>query len=130
MSAGLIRTAQNTFSTVFRLIDLAVITSLMLIVCYAMDVVFVNVYMFQIITAIAFFLLYSESLELYRSWRTDSLTTQLSVTLVCWGMVCGSLAFIMYFTPVFDAGQFGDLVIKAFDSTVRAFGPQEAKRAS
>ena len=102
MSAGLIRTAQNTFSTVFRLIDLAVITGLMLIVCYAMDIVFVDVYMFQIITAIAFFLLYSESLELYRSWRTDRLTTQLSVTLICWGMVSGSLALIMYFTPFFD----------------------------
>jgi putative colanic acid biosynthesis UDP-glucose lipid carrier transferase len=102
MSAGLIRTAQNSYSTVFRLIDLAIIGGLMLIVCYTMDLVFVNVYIFQTITAIAFFLLYSESLELYRSWRTDSLTSQLSVTLVCWGMVCGSLAFIMYFTAVFD----------------------------
>jgi len=67
-----------------------------------MDVIYDNIYMFQTITAIALFLLFSESLELYRSWRTDALTTQLSVTFVCWGMVCGALAFIMYFTPIFD----------------------------
>jgi len=102
MSAGIIRAHQNTFSTVFRLIDLAFIAGLMLVVCYAMDVIYDNIYMFQTITAIALFLLFSESLELYRSWRTDALTTQLSVTFVCWGMVCGALAFIMYFTPIFD----------------------------
>ncbi len=46
MSAGIIKAHQNTFSTVFRLIDVAVITSLLLVTCYMLDVVYINVYLF------------------------------------------------------------------------------------
>ncbi len=104
MSAGIIRTHQNSFSTVFRLIDIAIIAGLMLAVCYVMEIPDVEIYLFQTITAIALFLLFSESLELYRSWRTESINHQIAITLVCWGMVCGVLTFILYFTSVFDAG--------------------------
>ena len=104
MSAGIIKNIQNTFSGVFRLLDLAIITSLLFLACYVFDKPYNSVYAFQTVTAVALFLLFSESFELYRSWRMDTLVQQLTVTLVVWGLVSSSLSFIMYFTDAFASG--------------------------
>jgi len=100
MSAGIIRAHQNSFSTIFRLLDVAIIAALFILACLVLDVVFKNYYLFLTAAAIALFLLFSESFELYRSWRMDSLYTHLSTVLICWGIVCGILTFIMYFTQL------------------------------
>lgn len=99
MSGRTISVKQNTFSTAYRLFDVAVISSLLLLTTYTFGQVFNQEYLLQMITAIALFLLFSESLELYRSWRMDTVLQQVAVTLACWGMVSGTLAFVMYFTP-------------------------------
>lgn len=102
MSGSLIKAYQNTFSTAFRLLDVALIASLLLLSTYLYEVPFSREYFLQAITSIAIFLLFSESLELYRSWRMDTIVQQLSVTIACWGMVSGTLGFILYFTPFFN----------------------------
>jgi len=101
MSTGYIETQKNTFSTAFRLFDVAVITSVFLLVTYFIGEVFSKEYFLQLVTAVALFLLFSESLELYRSWRMDTIIQQISVTFACWGLVCGALALILFFTPFF-----------------------------
>ncbi|MCP4414678.1 MAG: undecaprenyl-phosphate glucose phosphotransferase [Gammaproteobacteria bacterium] len=105
MSAALISNNHNSFSSIFRLTDIAIITGSMLIVCYLLDVVYNNNNLLQTVLAISLFLLFSESMELHRSWRTDTITHQITVTLVCWGMVSGTLAFILIFTSVFHASE-------------------------
>jgi len=75
----------------------------MLTICYLFDIAYNNNNLLQTVIAISLFLLFSESMELYRSWRTDTITQQITVTLVCWGMVSGTLAFILIFTSVFNA---------------------------
>ncbi len=105
MSAALISNNQNTFSTAFRLMDIAIITGSMLIICYLFDIAYNNNNLLQTVIAISLFLLFSESMELYRSWRTDTITHQITVTLLCWGMVSGTLAFILIFTSVFSTAE-------------------------
>lgn len=102
MSASTIRTYQNSFSTIFRLVDITLIAGLLLIICHLLDDTFSSICLFLNITSIALFLLFSESMELYRSWRMDTLIQQLTVTTICWGMVCTTLATILYFTELFD----------------------------
>ena len=101
MASGYIRAHQNTFSTAFRLLDVALISAIFLLICYFLDEAFSREHVLQLITAIALFLLFSESMELYRSWRMETIFQQVSVTMACWGMVCGTLAFILFFTPLF-----------------------------
>ena len=82
--------------------DVAVILGILLLVTYLNSEPFSREYFLQSMTAIALFLLFAESLELYRSWRMDTILHQISVTLACWSMVSGALAFVLYFTPFFD----------------------------
>ena len=101
MSSSLIKTHKNSFTTAYRLLDVAVITGLLLMSTYFCGDVYNREYFLQSIIAVVLFLLFSESLELYRSWRMDTALQQLSTTFACWGIVSGTLTFILYFTPFF-----------------------------
>ena len=102
MSSSLIRAHQNTFSTAFRLLDVAIIGGLLLLLTYLNNESFTQHYLLLSLTAISLFLLFAESLELYRSWRMDTIIRQLSVSVGCWIIVSSSLTFILYFTTMFS----------------------------
>ncbi len=102
MSSKQIQAQHNTFSTAFRLMDVAIITGILLLITYLNSELYSREYFLQTMTAITLFLLFAESLELYRSWRMDTILNQFSVCLACWVMVSGSLAFVLYFTPFFN----------------------------
>ena len=99
MSGRIISANQNTFSTAYRLFDVAVISSVLLLNTYITNQVFTQESLLLLIIAIVLFLLFSESLELYRSWRMETILKQLTVTLSCWVMVSAILAFILFFYP-------------------------------
>jgi putative colanic acid biosynthesis UDP-glucose lipid carrier transferase len=102
MSDNFIKSGQNTFGTAYRILDISIITGLLLIITYTSGVSYDNDFFVQTVTVVALFLLFSESLELYRSWRMDTLLQQLGVTVTCWALVAATLAVIMYFTPFFN----------------------------
>jgi putative colanic acid biosynthesis UDP-glucose lipid carrier transferase len=81
---GMIRPNQGSFNFIYRLIDL------LIILCgLSLAVTFYNVdftYLYVSIGLISFvlFMLCSESLGLYRSWRTSSLMEMLLTTSLTW----------------------------------------------
>lgn len=103
MNSGIIRAQQNTFSTVFRLLDVLIISITLIIAARIFTVELTQGELSLLLISVILFLIISESFELYRSWRVDSILQQIGVTLACWGLVCGSLVFILFFTNILPA---------------------------
>lgn len=111
MSAAIIKNHQNTFSKIFRFLDVALINSVMLGVCYMTGTIYNNACLLLTVVATSLFLLFSESVELYRSWRTETVTQQITVTLICWGMVTSALALTMIIFPHFSTTEISRSVL-------------------
>nr|WP_136250277.1 undecaprenyl-phosphate glucose phosphotransferase [Ningiella ruwaisensis] len=97
---GIIQSNKSSFSTLYRLIDLVILT-----VFYLTALVYDNVEI-SAVTAIALlvgiitFNICAEGIDLYRSWRTESSTTMLKVTAVTWLVTCIVLIIFGYFFPM------------------------------
>lgn len=94
---GIIHTNQSSFSTVYRLVDIAVLSSSFLGLLIFNDVktdlqglmlLFINIIVFNFC---------AESSDLYRSWRTSSSSSMLRVASFCWflaGILTMAFAFV------------------------------------
>ena len=98
---GLIRSHEVEFAFLYRLIDLVVIVSLMLLL--VMNDVNTSIekdYVILSFVGSISFLIMAESGKLYRSWRTSSFKEQISITCISWLVTCTFLFMVLYFSQV------------------------------
>nr|WP_045625535.1 undecaprenyl-phosphate glucose phosphotransferase [Vibrio parahaemolyticus] len=103
---GLIRSYEMEFAFLYRLSDLAVIVTFMLLLVLkdtntSMDKDYV---ILSFVGGISF-LFMAESGNLYRSWRTSSFREQMFIVCISWLMTSALLFMVLYFSegyPLFD----------------------------
>ncbi len=98
MSDGLFNTSQSSFSVLYRSIDIVVIGFCFVSVLYLYQVPLDTNYQLVFLISIAVFLFFSQSLELYRSWRTSSTFAMIGYTLLTWVLCCIVLITLAYFS--------------------------------
>jgi len=96
---GFIRSHQEHFSTLYRLIDFSIILGALLAACqYTAVVINQSVALLGIASASAF-LIAAESFELYRSWRTSGLRAIIQTASISWAVVLALLLVVFFFYP-------------------------------
>jgi len=106
---GLIRSNENTFSLVYRVIDLAIILMTLMIASQAyLNGLSPDYFSAGLIGAIGYLLL-AESLDVYRSWRTSSALKMVSMTAIAWIVVCSAILGFGFFAKI--SHEFSRLVI-------------------
>lgn len=97
---GFIRSHQEHFATIYRLIDFFIIMGALLVACQLTgQIVDQSVALLGITTASAF-LIAGESFELYRSWRTSGLRDIIKTATFSWVVVMVLLVVVFFFYPV------------------------------
>jgi len=94
---GIIQTSQSSFSTLYRLTDLILITVIFLSTLLMLDENINVENMLLLFVNIITFNLCAESLDLYRSWRTASTTLMLRSVTIGWlisGFVTATFAYL------------------------------------
>ncbi|WOX06722.1 undecaprenyl-phosphate glucose phosphotransferase [Microbulbifer pacificus] len=94
---GWIRTHQSDLAAVYRLLDGALILGALMICTFCAGQELSKDWLIAGLTAVVLFAFIGESLELYRSWRTDSFRNMLSTTALAWSLVCLLLLLMAYF---------------------------------
>ncbi|EDP60487.1 undecaprenyl-phosphate glucose phosphotransferase [Vibrio sp. AND4] len=104
---GLIRSHEVEFAFLYRLIDLVVIVSLMLLLAMngisTSNELITSIekdYVILSFVASLSFLVMAESGDLYRSWRTSSFKEQIFITSLSWLVTCTFLFLILYLSHV------------------------------
>ncbi len=98
MSNGLFNSIQSSFSALYRIVDLIVISTLYLLALYSQDVPLDTQYQLVLVICLSCWLFFSQTLDLYRSWRTSSSLTMISYTTFIWMICCTILITLAYFT--------------------------------
>ncbi len=88
---GLIRSNQNSFSAAYRLADVLIILLTLQVCADSYNIPISPSYMVAGLVAVCLYLLVSESLELYRSWRSASMTSMLSMMTLAWLTACAGV---------------------------------------
>lgn len=98
---GLISSNQSSFSFAYRMVDVVIILSALLL-CQSvlLHVQFDSGYFSAGLIAVVLFLILGESLQLYRSWRAEPVSKLILTTSASWGAVCVSLLTISFFAKV------------------------------
>ena len=98
MPNDLFNTIQSSYSALYRTVDIVIISIFFLAALYLHDVDFTTQYQLVLLINIASFLFFSQTLELYRSWRTSSTLTMISYTTITWVIGCTILVMLAYFS--------------------------------
>ncbi len=98
MPNDLFSTIQSSFSALYRTVDIIVISIFFLATLHFHDVALTMQYQLVLFVNIASFLFFSQTLELYRSWRTSSTLTMVSYTTITWVIGCTILIVLAYFS--------------------------------
>ena len=98
MSDGLFNSSQSSFSVLYRSIDIVVIGFCFVSSLYLYQIPLGTNYQLVFLISIAAFLFFSQSLELYRSWRTSSALAMIGYTLLTWVLCCIMLITLAYFS--------------------------------
>lgn len=96
---GFIRSRQEHFSTIYRLIDFLVIFGALLLSCRISHVTINNSVALLGVASGSVFMIAAESFELYRSWRTSSMKDIFSATTASWLVVIALLMALYFFYP-------------------------------
>ncbi|MBY6191797.1 undecaprenyl-phosphate glucose phosphotransferase [Microbulbifer agarilyticus] len=102
MQQGWIRTHQSDLAAVYRLLDGALILGALLACTLVGGISLDKDWLIAGLTAVILFAFIGESLELYRSWRTESFRNMLLTTALAWAVVCLLLLLIGYFSAHAD----------------------------
>ena len=110
---GFVRKNENAFASLYRLIDLVIIGTLLYLSAWWYGVSFDSQYQFVAIATLGVFLYLSESFKLYRSWRISSfrdMAMTVSYTWICKVMSILVVNFLIkeseHFSRVVFAGWF------------------------
>lgn len=98
MYSGLISTIQSSFSALYRVVDLFIITVIYLLSLFWYGVTFDTNYQLVLLISLSCFLFLSQTFELYRSWRTSTALAMISYTSLVWVICCIILITLAYFT--------------------------------
>jgi putative colanic acid biosynthesis UDP-glucose lipid carrier transferase len=97
---GIIRSRQSSFNFVYRVIDLSIIFSGLLMAALAYGVSFTSLYTSTALAAAVAFMLCAESLGLYRSWRASSMMQMMLMTSATWWLCALLVLLLGFFTKV------------------------------
>lgn len=100
MTQDMSGTRRSNLAFVYRLIDRALILGVLAVFLLALDHDVTKGWMVIGIIAIVAFAFLSESVDLYRSWRTESYLHMLGITCFAWVSVCTLLLLIGYFSKL------------------------------
>ncbi|MGC9400808.1 undecaprenyl-phosphate glucose phosphotransferase [Vibrio genomosp. F10] len=106
---GLIRSHETGFAFIYRITDASIVFSLLLIIGHFYLPTFTKDYLLIGALGTILFLLFGETVNLYRSWRTTSLSAHIIVTFSCWFICCITIVTVIYFTKLSD--QFSRVVV-------------------
>ncbi|AUL97586.1 undecaprenyl-phosphate glucose phosphotransferase [Vibrio vulnificus] len=99
---GLIRSHETEFSFLYRLADLTIIIGFMaLLTLYHLTAIPKDYLMLAIVSGLIF-ILFAESAQLYRSWRTSSIRQQLTLACAAWLATSLLQIAIHFFTKTLD----------------------------
>ncbi len=98
MSNGLLNTIQSSFSTLYRLVDIIIISFVFFLCISFQNIEFNLRYQLVLLVCLSSFLFLSQTFDLYRSWRTSSTLTMLGHTSLVWIVCCVLLITLAYFT--------------------------------
>lgn len=96
---GFIRSHQEHFSTLYRLIDFFIILGALLVACRYLGVAINQSVALLGIASASAFLIAAESFELYRSWRTSGLRAIIQTASISWAVVLALLLVVFFFYP-------------------------------
>ncbi|NLS11740.1 undecaprenyl-phosphate glucose phosphotransferase [Vibrio sp. SM6] len=96
-----IRSHESEFAFLYRLFDLAIILGLMIVFATNSTTQLTKDHLLVAFIAGLLFLLFSESAQLYRSWRTNTIQKQLLIAASAWLATCLILASGLYFLQEF-----------------------------
>jgi putative colanic acid biosynthesis UDP-glucose lipid carrier transferase len=97
---GIIRSNENTFGVVYRVIDLTIILLTLLLFVEIHGVHPHGGYLTAGLMGGVGYLLLAESLEVYRSWRTAAAFRMITMTSAAWGVVAVALVVLAFFAKV------------------------------
>ncbi|MEK9766766.1 MAG: undecaprenyl-phosphate glucose phosphotransferase, partial [Thalassolituus sp.] len=100
MKQGLIRSNENTFGVVYRVIDLSIILMTLLVSIMAFGIQPHPGYLTAGLLGAIAYLLIAESLEVYRSWRGASSVRMLTVTSSAWVLVTTGMLVLAFFAKI------------------------------
>lgn len=96
---GIIQSNKSSFSTLYRLVDLVILTILYFMVLSYKLVDIQASTSILLLLGIITFNISAEGLDLYRSWRTQSTTAMLKMTVLAWTITCLVIIVFGYFMP-------------------------------
>jgi putative colanic acid biosynthesis UDP-glucose lipid carrier transferase len=97
---GMIRSRQGSFNFVYRLIDLSIILSGLLVAVLAYNVSFTPLYTSTALAASVVFMLCAEALGLYRSWRASTVLRMMLITSATWFLCAMFVVLLGFFAKV------------------------------
>lgn len=108
-SQGLIRSNQGSFNSAYRLADVLIVLLCLVLALSSITLYDPFEYMTVGLVASIIYLLFGESLQLYRSWRGSSLFRMLSLTTTAWVLACVVILTISFFAKLSE--EYSRLVI-------------------
>ncbi|WP_028293932.1 undecaprenyl-phosphate glucose phosphotransferase [Oceanobacter kriegii] len=99
-SQKMIRPNPNSFSAVFRLIDLAIIFGLFPLCAIVYGIAMAPIYFATAAIAAVGYLLVAESFNVYRSWRGTSQLKMMLIPLAAWVSVCFAVMLFVFFAKM------------------------------
>ena len=100
ITQGMIRSHQNTYGALFRLLDIVLILGLLPLCLWAYSQPMSFIYFSAGLLSSISYLLVAESFGVYRSWRGASALHILSVAGSAWVLVCVGLTALAFFAKV------------------------------
>ena len=97
---GLIRSNENSFGVLYRVIDLSIILMTLLVCVIGYEITPHVGYLTAGLIASMSYLLVAESLEVYRSWRAATALRMITVTSSAWVLVATGLIVLAFFAKV------------------------------
>ncbi|MBF7074887.1 undecaprenyl-phosphate glucose phosphotransferase [Glaciecola sp. MH2013] len=96
---GIIQSNKSSFSTLYRLVDLSIIAVMFALILFSQQVIFDNNAWVVLAISMTVFNVCAESLDLYRSWRTQSTSILIKYTAIAWSIASAVLTVCSYFLP-------------------------------
>ena len=100
---GMIRSRQGSFDFIYRLVDISVICSFLLIAAFLYGTPFTLLYSTTALIACSVFTLAGESLGMYRSWRASTATRMVLTTAGVWCLTVVIMLALGFFAKVSES---------------------------
>lgn len=97
--SGIIQSNKSSFATLYRLVDLVALTVLYYSAFVYREAQITPFASLTLLVGIIIFNISAEALDLYRSWRTQSSTALIQMTVITWSITSVCIIILAYFFP-------------------------------